>query len=82
MSLMAGVGHKQSLASMTWAKRLKRVFNIDIAYRDVGKGREQDAVALKPVVNAAVRSGLLPASDYTDVGGRAMPGAIAEKTRR
>jgi hypothetical protein len=27
-------------ASMTWAKRLKRVFHIDIAYRDVGKGRE------------------------------------------
>jgi len=38
---------------MTWAQRLKRVFNIDIAYRDVGKGREQDAVALRPAVNAA-----------------------------
>ena len=33
-----------------WARRLKRVFDIDIAYMDVGKGREQDAVALKPVV--------------------------------
>ena len=46
--------------SMTWAKRLKRVFQIDIAYMDVGKGREQDAVASKPVVNAAVLSKLSP----------------------
>ena len=49
-------------ASMTWAQRLKRVFNIDIAYMDVGKGREQDAVALKPAVNAVVRCVSLPAS--------------------
>jgi hypothetical protein len=61
---------------------LKRVFHIDIAYRDVGKGREQDAVASKPAASAVVRSKLSPAFDYTDVGGRAMPGAIAEKIRR
>ena len=47
---------------MTWAQRLKRVFNIDIAYMDVGKGREQDAVALKRAVNAAVMSISSPAS--------------------
>jgi len=40
---------------MTWARRLKRVFDIDIAYMDVGKGREQDAVALNPAANVAVR---------------------------
>ena len=67
--------------AITWAKRLKRMFHIDIAYRDVGKGREQDAVASKPAANAAVRSRSLLVFDYTDVGGRAMPGAIAEKTR-
>ena len=47
---------------MTWAKRLKRVFNIDIAYRDVDKGREQDAVALKPAMIALVRYGSSPVS--------------------
>jgi hypothetical protein len=31
--------------------------------------------------NAAAMCASSPASDYTDVGGRAMPGAIAEKTR-
>ena len=36
---------------------------------------------LKPAVNAAVRLKSSPVFDYTDVGGRAMPGAIAEKTR-
>ena len=38
------------------AQRLRRVFHIDIAYRDVGKGREQDAVASKPAANAVARS--------------------------
>ena len=33
-----------------------RVFNIDIAYMDGGKGREQDAEALKLAANAVVRS--------------------------
>ena len=42
--------------AITWAQRLKRVFNIDIAYMDVGKEREQDAVALKPAVNVVARS--------------------------
>ena len=42
--------------AITWARRLKRVFNIDIAYMDVGKEREQDAVALKRAVNAVVPS--------------------------
>ena len=54
--------------AITWAKRLKRVFHIDIAYRDVGKGREQDAVASKPAVNAAVRLKSSPVFDYTDNG--------------
>jgi len=33
------------VAPMSWMQRLKRVFAIDIAYRDVGKGREQGAIA-------------------------------------
>ena len=48
--------------SITWAKRLKRIFNIDIAYMDVGKGREQDAEASKLAISAVLRSGSLPVS--------------------
>jgi hypothetical protein len=36
----------QRHTARTSARWLKRVFNIDIAYLDVGKGRVQDAVAL------------------------------------
>ncbi len=48
-------------ASMTLAQRLKRVFNIDIAYMDVGKGCEQDAEALKRAQNVAAPSKSSPA---------------------
>ena len=48
------------------------MLNIDIAYMDVGKGREQDAVALKPAESVVVKSGSSPAFDYRDVGGRAI----------
>jgi hypothetical protein len=37
-------------------QRLKRVFAIDIAYRDVGKGREQDAIASRLARNAVASS--------------------------
>jgi len=47
---------------MTWAQRLKRVFHIDIACRDAGKGREQDAAASKPAANAVVMSASSPVS--------------------
>jgi hypothetical protein len=41
-------------------QRLKRVFAIDIAYRDVGKGREQDAIASRLARNAAAGLESLP----------------------
>jgi hypothetical protein len=36
----------------------------------------------KPAKSAVVMSRSSPVFDYRDVGGRAMPGAIAEKIRR
>jgi hypothetical protein len=36
----------------------------------------------KPVANAVVMYASLPVFDHKDVGGRTMPGAIAEKTRQ
>lgn len=48
------------VAPMSWMQRLKRVFAIDIAYRDVGKGREQDAIASRLARNAAAGLESLP----------------------
>jgi hypothetical protein len=59
--------------AMTWAQRLKRVFNIDIAYMDVGKGREQDAVASKSAVSAVVMSELSPVSKSQRLFRRYLP---------
>lgn len=50
------------VAPMSWMQRLKRVFAIDIAYRDVGKGREQDAIASRLARNAAEGLESLPVS--------------------
>ena len=41
--------------------RLKRVYDTDIACKEVGKGRKHDAVALKLAVNAVMMSRSLPA---------------------